>query len=112
VTNLLGLTNTVFTIQTVTPADGLTDAGLPPVGTVYDVFNLGGGWQNIYIATPGADGTVTDTLMTPFGNVDLSSLFGDINAADPLDAGAAFTGLDDVGSALASAWDPLEFLGF
>jgi hypothetical protein len=105
VTNLLGLTNTVFTIQTVTPADGLTDAGLPAVGTVYDVFNLGGGWQNIYIATPGEDGTVTDTLMTPFGNVDLSSLFGDINAADPLDAGAAFTGLDDVGSAAGGAFD-------
>lgn len=112
VTNLLGLTNTEFTIQEVTAADGVDASALPEVGTVYDVFNFGGGWQNIYIATPGDDGTVVDMLMTPFGNVDLSSLFGDINAADPLDAGAAFIGLDDVGSALASAWDPLAFLGF
>ncbi|BBX21075.1 hypothetical protein MTER_04860 [Mycolicibacter terrae] len=112
VTNLLGFTNTEFTIQTVTAADGVDASMLPAVGTVYDVFNLGGGWENIYIATPGDDGTVIDMLVTPFGNVDLSSLFGDINAANPLDAGAAFTGLDDVGSALASSWDPLAFLGF
>jgi hypothetical protein len=111
VSNLLGFTNTEFTVATVTPADSVTDAQLPAVGTVYDVLNLGGGWQNIYIATPGEDGSVTDTLMTPFGNVDLSSLFEMFNAANPLDPGAAFTGLDDVGSALASSWDPLAFLG-
>ncbi|MEB3019443.1 hypothetical protein [[Mycobacterium] crassicus] len=110
VTNLLGMTNTEFTIQTVTAADGVEASQLPEIGTVYDVFNFGGGWQNIYIATPGDDGTVTDTFVTPFGNIDLSSLF-DFNAANPLDAGAAFTGLDDVGSALSS-WDPLSFLGF
>ncbi|MEB3070951.1 hypothetical protein [[Mycobacterium] vasticus] len=103
VTNLLGLTNTEFTIQTVTAADGVEASLLPEIGTVYDVFNFGGGWQNIYIATPGDDGTVTDTFVTPFGNIDLSSLF-DFNVANPLDAGAAFNGLDDMASALASAF--------
>ena len=28
------------------------------MGSVYDVFNLGNGYENIYTATPGADGTV------------------------------------------------------
>lgn len=105
VTNLLGMANTEFTIQSVTAADGVTDALLPAKGTVYDVFNFGGGWQNIYIATPGEDGTITDTLVTPFGNVDLSSLFGVFNAAGPLDPGDAFTGLDDAMSTAAGSFD-------
>ncbi|MEB3030253.1 hypothetical protein [[Mycobacterium] nativiensis] len=108
--NLLGMINTEFTVATVTATEGVDATTLPAVGTVYDVLNFGGGWQNIYIATPGADGTITDTLVTPFGNVDLSSLFDMFNAANPLDPGAAFTGLDDVGAALAS--DPLALFGF
>ena len=32
--------------------------------------------------------------MTPNGDVNLDSLFGSINAANPLDPGAAFTGLE------------------
>jgi len=114
-TSLLGMANTEFTVQSVTAADGVDVSSLPEEGTVYDVFNLGGGWQNIYIATPGEDGTITDTLVTPFGNVDLSSLFGAFNAADPLDPGDAFTGLGDAADAAstaASSWDPLAFLGF
>lgn len=111
VSNLLGLANTEFTVATVTPAAGEADANLPAVGTVYDVFNLGNGWENIYIATPGADGTVTDMLMTPFGNMDLSALFDGFNAANPLDPGEAFAGLDGLAAAV-SAMDPLAFLGF
>lgn len=110
VSNLLGMANTEFTVASVAAAAGVDASLLPETGTVYDVLNLGGGWQNIYIATPGEDGTVTDTLVTPFGNMDLSSLFGTFNAADPLDPGAAFTGLDDMGAALAS--DPLALFGF
>ena len=40
-----------------------TDA--PANGTVFDVFNLGGGIENVYEGAP--DGTVTDTLWTAFG---------------------------------------------
>ncbi len=31
--------------------------------------------------------------MTPYGNINLDSLFGNINVANPLDPGDAFTGL-------------------
>lgn len=109
VSNLLGMANTEFTVASVAAADGVDAALLPAAGTVYDVLNFGGGWQNIYIATPGDDGTITDTLVTPFGNIDLSSLFGIFNAANPLDPGDAFTGLDDVGAMLAT--DPLALFG-
>jgi hypothetical protein len=90
--SLFGLTNAEFTVASGTSADGATTA-LPTVGSVYDVFNLGNGYENVYVATPGADGTVTDTFVTPSGNTDLSSLF-DFNAANPLNPGDAFTGLD------------------
>jgi hypothetical protein len=93
VTELFGLTNAEFTVASATAVDGGDASTLPEVGSVYDAFNLGNGYENIYIATPGADGTVTDTLVTPTGNVDLSSLFT-FNAADPLNPGDAFTGLD------------------
>lgn len=89
VTNLAGFTNTEFTVTSVTAADGST-ADLPVAGSVYDVFNLGGGFANIYVATPGEDGTVTDTFVTPWGSTDLSSMFAGINAADPLQPGDAF----------------------
>ncbi|MEO6794634.1 MAG: hypothetical protein ABI253_10900 [Mycobacterium sp.] len=96
VTNLLGFTNTEFTIDTVTAATGQSASDLPAVGSVYDVFNLGGGIENIYTAIPGVDGaasTIIDTLVTPWGNFDLDSMFGGIDAAMPLDPGDAFLGL-------------------
>ncbi|OBH15108.1 hypothetical protein A5710_02670 [Mycolicibacter sinensis] len=105
VSNLVGFANTEFTVQSITAAGGVEDALLPAKGTVYDVLNFGGGWQNIYIATPGEDGTITDTLVTPFGNVDLSSLFDMFNAANPLDPGDAFTGLDEAMSTAAGSFD-------
>ncbi|UVO14019.1 hypothetical protein NM962_08190 [Mycobacterium sp. SVM_VP21] len=114
VTNLLGLTNTEFTVTTATAASGADGTDLPTVGTVYDVFNLGNGIENIYTAIPGINGaadTVTDTLVTPSGDINLDSLFGGIDAAAPLDPGAAFTGLD-AASAMATSVDPLGFLGF
>ena len=61
VTSLFGLTNAEFTVASVDPTGSATDANLPAVGSVYDVFNLGNGYENVYVATPGADGTVTDT---------------------------------------------------
>jgi hypothetical protein len=114
VTNLLGLTNTEFSVESVTAASGADPADLPTVGSVYDVFNLGGGFENVYTdiagATASAD-TITDTFVTPFGNIDLGSLFGGIDAIQALDPGDAFTGGLDAATAAASAIDPLAFLG-
>ena len=113
VTNLLGLTNTEFTVTDATPLGDTPLADLPTEGTVYDVLNLGG-LENVYTAIPGVDGaadTVTDTLVTPFGNVDLSSLFAGIDAVSALDPGAAFGSGLDAATAAASAIDPLAFLG-
>jgi hypothetical protein len=93
VTNLLGLTNTQLVVTAVTPADAGVTTGLPSVGSVYDAMNLGNGYENVYTATPGADGTVTDTLVTPYGNINLDSLFGSINDANPLNPADALTAL-------------------
>ncbi len=90
VTNLLALTNAEFTVTSVTAADGGSASDLPAVGSVYDAFNLSNGFENIYTAIPGTAGgadTVTDTLVTPFGNVNLDSLFGSIDAAAPAATG-------------------------
>jgi hypothetical protein len=114
VTNLLGLTNTEFTVASVTPAADASASDLPTVGSVFDAFNLGDGIENVYTAIPGVDGaadTITDTLVTPLGNLDLSSLFGGIDAAMPLDPGDAFNAGLDAASAAATAIDPLAFLG-
>ena len=117
VTNLLGFTNTEFTVTDATPLGDTPVADLPTDGTVYDVLNLGG-LENVYTAIPGVDGgadTITDTLVTPFGNIDLSSLFAGLDAASALDPGAAIgSGLDaatEAATSAASAIDPLAFLG-
>ena len=117
IASLFGLTSTEFTVASVDPAAGGTDASLPTVGSVYDVFNLGNGYENVYTATPdvtAADGTVTpgtvtDTLITPSGDVNLDSLFG-FNAADALNPGDAFTGLDVSG--ISGAADAFSIGGF
>ena len=66
-------------------------------------MNFGNGYENVYTAVPGTDGrTVTDTLVTPFGNINLDSLFGTINYANPLDPGDALTGLQAGDSAIGA----------
>jgi hypothetical protein len=110
VTNLLGLTNTEFVVDSATG----TSSDLPTDGTVYDVFNFGGGIENIYEAVPGASGgadTITDTLVTPLGNINLDSLFGSFDAIAALNPGDAFTGGLDAATAAVSSVDPLSFLG-
>ncbi|OBH15848.1 hypothetical protein [Mycolicibacter sinensis] len=95
--NLLGIEATQFTVASSKLAEGADAADLPVKGAVYSVVNLGGGIQNIYTAVPGADGgkaTITDTLVTPWGKTDLSSMFAGFDATKPLDPGAALTGLD------------------
>jgi hypothetical protein len=102
VTNLLGLTNTQLVVTDATPTGDGTAAELPTVGSVYDALNFGNGYENVYTALPGTDGTVTDTLVTPFGNIDLNSLFGNINDANPLNPGDALTGLQAGDSAIGA----------
>lgn len=107
--NILGIDTTQFTVSNADAASGLTAAQaaeLPTDGTVYSITDLGSGWTNVYEAIPDSDGTaassITDTLITPFGNVDLSSLFSMFDGVAPLDAGDVVSGLD-VGSAADAA---------
>jgi len=96
VTNLLGFTNTQLVVTSATAADGGSTSDLPTVGSIYDAFNLGNGFENVYTDIPGTGGgadTITDTLVTPFGNVNLDSLFGSFDAVAPMQPGDAFTGL-------------------
>ena len=70
--------------------------GLPTDGSVYDIANFGNGFENVYsdvaaepirnLATDSltgigtaAPGTITDTFVTPFGNIDLTSLVDDFS---------------------------------
>jgi hypothetical protein len=113
VTDLFGLINSEFTVVDSTPADGGSASDLPAVGSVYDALNLGNGYENIYTATPGASGapdTVTDTLITPNGNINLDSLFGSFDAAAPLNPGDAFTGLEAGDSSIGA--DAFSIGGF
>lgn len=113
--NILGFIETTqFTVTAVDAASGLSDAQLaelPTLGTVYSVTELFG-FTNVYEAIPNADGTaassITDTLITPFGNIDLSGMFGMFDAIAPLDAGDAVSGLDAVGGAAAAGFDLLD----
>lgn len=112
--NILGITTTQFTVTSVDAASGLTDAQigeLPTLGTVYSVTDLWG-FTNVYEAIPNADGTaassITDTLITPFGNFDLSGMFSMFDAVAPLDAGDAVTGLDAATGAAAAGFDLLD----
>jgi hypothetical protein len=76
--DILSFSNASFTVTGC--ADVLcTDA--PANGTVFDVFNLGGGIENIYEGAP--DGTVTDTLWTAFGPL-VNFTIPSLDAAVPL----------------------------
>lgn len=79
--------------------NGLDFSNLPAEGTTYAITHLmsglGGDWYNVYEMVPGlgsADPIVTDTLVTPLGDMDMTwmvNLFG----WDPLlDAGSMLGG--------------------
>jgi hypothetical protein len=107
VANVYGMTNTEITVVGDDPV-GSSSTSLPATGTVYDVYNFGNGYENVYTDIPSASGsgagTATDNLVTPFGDINLSSLVADFNPTAALDPGDAFSGL----SSLA---DPSTFLG-
>jgi hypothetical protein len=67
-----------------------SDPTLLPTGSVVDLATYGSGYENIYADLPGlgADGhnLITDTLVTPFGDMDLSWLYASIDAAAGLNA--------------------------
>jgi hypothetical protein len=119
VTDLLGFTNTQLTVTGATVSGDGTASDLPTVGTVLDAMNFGNGYENVYTAAPGADGTVTDTLVTPFGNINMDSLFGSIDAAAPMNPGDAFTGLEAGDSSIggdaftigSTTFDPITTAG-
>ena len=93
VTDLLGLTNTEFTVTDATPLGDTPLADLPTEGTVYDVLNLGGRWRTSTppsrVSTARTD-TVTDTQLTllnpgdAFTGLDVSGING---AADAFSIG-------------------------
>jgi hypothetical protein len=63
------------------------DTSAPPVGSVYDVINIGGGFENVYSdiapTTAGGADTLSDTLVTPFGDIPLATnLHAFLNPAD------------------------------
>ena len=70
VTNAMGLTNAEILV--ISSDDGTS---APPVGSVYDVINIGSGFENFYSdiapTTPGGTDTISDTLVTPFGDIPL-----------------------------------------
>jgi hypothetical protein len=74
VTNATGVTNAEILV---TSSDDGTSA--PPVGSVYDVINIGSGFENFYSditsTTPGGADTLSDTLVTPFGDIPVMTDF-------------------------------------
>jgi hypothetical protein len=110
----------------VTSSDDATSA--PPVGSVYDVINIGGGFENLYAdiapTTPGGADTLSDTLVTPFGDIPLMT---DLHAfLDPTDSFFLYGGTDpstyltdpsastDATTAASAFFNPIfqEFFGF
>jgi hypothetical protein len=101
----------------------------PTEGSVYDIANFGNGFENVYsdvAAAPAqfanattdamsgtgtaATGTITDTFVTPFGNVDLTSLVDGFSTL--VHGGDFLTAIDpslvdyaDLGSILGSFGD-------
>jgi hypothetical protein len=89
-------------------------SGSPRLAPSTTELCLSGGLENIYTAIPGVGGaaeTVTDTLVTPLGVIDLDALFSGIGAIAPLDPGDAFTAGLDAASAAVTSVDPLAFPG-
>lgn len=69
---------------------GAADANTPPIGSFFDTANYGHGFENVYsdvAATDASPQSITDTFVTPFGDVNVPTSF---DAAGALPA-AKFT---------------------
>lgn len=114
------LTNTMgpkFSELVVTSSEQGTSA--PPVGSVYEINNMGSGLENVYSdvapTTPGGPDTLSDTLVTPLGDIpmmtDLHAFFDSsysyfpFQPTDPLDVAPA----DDTDF---DSTQPFAFFGF
>jgi hypothetical protein len=84
----------------------------PPAGSFFDTFNFGHGFENVYsdiaAAGTGTTNTITDTVVTPFGDFNIPTVFDASLALAPAEftSGAASTGAD-----LATAFNPADFAG-
>ena len=74
ITNAMGFSNQELLVTSA--GEG---TGAPPVGSVYDAFNIGSGFENFYSdiapTTPGGADTLADTLVTPFGDIPMMTDF-------------------------------------
>jgi hypothetical protein len=97
-----------------TPADlpysDVSGTGEPPVGSVFDTYTSDDGmFSNVYSAIPNGNGTatVTDTLVTPTGNIAVPTTFdaadGLIADADGASIGTAGDEIIPVGSQATNA---------
>ncbi|HEU4361269.1 MAG TPA: hypothetical protein VFR27_07135 [Mycobacterium sp.] len=95
----------------------------PPVGSVYEITNKGHGFENVYAdiapTTPGGPDTLSDTLVTPFGNIPLMTnlhTFFDSRYSfflfNPADSGAGAMDSSAANSADDTATQPFAFFGF
>jgi hypothetical protein len=98
---LFGVSNELVNVTN--DVSGKGEEGVPGAGSVYDVTKFDGFTNYFSDVVPGgvstAPGTVTDTLVTPFGTFDLSFLF------------AGFDG-SSMGGDAAAAVDPSDFALF
>jgi hypothetical protein len=78
VLDVLWFSNASFTV---TGCASVICTDAPANGTIFDVFNLGGGFENVYEGDP--SGTVTDTLWSPAGPL-VEFLIPSLDAAVPL----------------------------
>ncbi len=91
---------------------------VPPIGSVYDVIYIGAGFENVYSdiapTTPGGADTLSDTLVTPFGNIPITTdlhayldptesffLYGPTDPSTNLTDSSAVSSLDDITNASA-----------
>ncbi|HEY2197228.1 MAG TPA: hypothetical protein VGH69_05885, partial [Mycobacterium sp.] len=78
VLDVLWFSNASFTV---TGCASVICTDAPANGTIFDVFNLGGGFENVYEGDP--SGAVTDTLWSPAGPL-VEFLIPSLDAAVPL----------------------------
>ena len=97
--------------------------GAPPVGSVYEINNIGNGFENLYSdvapTTPGGPDTLSDTLMTPFGDmpliIDFHAFFDSTYSYFPFDPkdSLAFTGTAPADDSTGfDPGQPFTFFGF
>jgi hypothetical protein len=65
-----------------TSTDLPTGFVVPTANSVYDVFNMGSGYENVYtdIASTTGSNTIADEFITPFGDVNLTPLVSSFDA--------------------------------